>query len=85
MASIQSFVITDTGKKNVPNCPTFTIAAQVFDDQGGLVADFTGGNVLDFPSVAATLTAQQQVWLEQLVARWLVRAKAGLLNPLTGD
>ncbi len=80
MADIQGFAITDTGKKNIPNCPTFTIAARVLDNSGTVIADFSGANVLDFPSILATLTPQQIVWVEQIVSLWLVRLKAGVLD-----
>lgn len=85
MASIQSFTITPTGRKNIPgSTPTFTISALVYDDAGSLIGDFTGANVIDFPVVLATLTDAQVTVLSRIVAMWLVRTKAGIVDPVMG-
>lgn len=80
MAQLQQYVVTQTGKKNVPNCPTFTIAGLVYDDAGVQVADFTGGNALVFPNMLTGLTDEQVQKLTGLIANWLILTAAGL-NP----
>ncbi len=81
MASLQEYVVTDTGRKNIPgSMPTFTIAGKVYDNAGTLVADFTGANAISFPAVVATLTDAEIATLKQMVAMWLILTKAGLPN-----
>jgi len=80
MAQLQQYVVTQTGKKNVPNCPTFTIAGVVLDDAGVQVANFTGANALVFPNMLTGLTQPQVDRLTDLIANWLILTAAGL-NP----
>lgn len=55
------------------------------DTQATTLADFTGTtNGLVFPAVITTLTAVQQDALTELIATYLLRAKAGLTDPATG-
>jgi hypothetical protein len=77
MAVIQQFSITRGSNVSVP-VPKVTITAQVFDNAGHLLADFTGANALVFPAVVTTLTVAQQADLADLIAEWLVLRKAGL-------
>lgn len=81
MARLQEYLITDTGRKNVPgSVPTFSIAGRVYDDAGTLVADFTGANAISFPAVLVTLTDAEMRILEEMVATWLILTKAGMPN-----
>jgi hypothetical protein len=80
MAQLQQYVVTQTGKKNVPNCPTFTIAGLVYNDAGVQVADFTGANALVFPNMLTGMTQPQVDKLTDLIANWLILTAAGL-NP----
>lgn len=75
---MQQYVVTQTGKKTVPNCPTFTIAGVVLDDAGVQVADFTGANALVFPNMLTGLTQPQVDALTALIANWLILTAAGL-------
>lgn len=57
----------------------FTIECQVLDsDTGGVLADFTGANALQWPNVLASLTgAQRRAMIEAIMFR-IIRQRAGL-------
>jgi hypothetical protein len=78
LAQLQQYSVTQTGKKNIPNCPTFTIAGLVYNDAGVQVANFTGGAALEFPAVLATFTEAQVLALTDMLAHWVILTKAGL-------
>ncbi|CAB4174320.1 hypothetical protein UFOVP1028_28 [uncultured Caudovirales phage] len=78
MTVMQEHAITRNGTVSIASFPRFTITAKVYDNDGTLLADFTGASALSFPGVVTTLTAAQQVELAQLIAQWLVTTKAGL-------
>lgn len=78
MAQLQQYAVTQTGKKNVPNCPTFTIEGVVLNDVGVQVADFTGANALVFPNMLTGLTQPQVDALTGMIANWLILTAAGL-------
>lgn len=76
--NIQEFTVTQGGVAQV-NVPTIVITAQVEED-GVIIADYTGDNALIFPNVFATLSADQRMALmnEGGIAQQVVRMKAGL-------
>lgn len=76
--NIQNFTITPQSASNI-NVPRATITAQVFDaTTNALLADFTGGNSLQFPSVLSTLTADQRAQLINDIAQEIVLMRAGV-------
>lgn len=76
MPDLQNFSVTAASAVNV-NVPRFTISCQVV--QGATVlADFTGANAIQFPSVLSTLSAAQRRELVDLIANTIVYQKAGL-------
>lgn len=78
MAVLQQFSTTIGGNASV-TVPKVTITAQVFDNAGNLLADFTGANAIVFPAVIASLTGPQRQTLADQIAHFLVLTKAGLL------
>lgn len=80
MADFLNFGIT----RGVPaqvNVPTHNIAVRVVDteaDPDAEIANYTGENALRWPSVLATLTAEQQDEIAADVANKLIGWKAGL-------
>ena len=78
MPDLQNFSITPQVSINI-NVPSYVIAGRITDSQTGTVlADFTGLNAIQFPSVLGTLTAQQRRDLLDLFVTQLIFAKAGL-------
>ncbi len=80
MADFLNFGITRSAPANV-NVPTHNIAVTVVDteaDPDVVLADYTGENVLRWPSVLSTLTADQQDEIAADVASKIIGWKAGL-------
>jgi hypothetical protein len=72
---LQQLGATALGPAQV-NVPRFAITAQVFDDDGKLVADFTGANVVNFPADIGKLTAAQRNAFLRQIGTHLVYALA---------
>jgi hypothetical protein len=72
---LQQLGATTLGAASV-NVPRFTISAQVFDDNGTLVADFTGANAINFPADLGKLTAAQRGTFLRQIGTHLVYALA---------
>ena len=80
MPDYQNYKLTALASANV-NVPRVQIEAVVTDSStGATIADFTGAGALVFPAVIATLTAQQKLDLAELIARYLLNVKAGVLS-----
>jgi len=79
MPDILNYSVTVLGAANV-NVPRATIAARVVDssNQSIVLADFTGGNALNWPGVLTTLTATQRQQLIDMVATTIILMRAGL-------
>ena len=79
MADLQNFSVTTASAVSVV-VPRFTIQAKVVDSQSGAtLADYTGGSALQFPSILATLSAQQRQDIIDLIATLIINQKAGLV------
>ena len=76
MPDLQNFSITAASAVNV-NVPRFTIQCQVVQGTN-ILADFTGANAIQFPSVLSTLSAAQRRELVDLIANTIIYQKAGL-------
>jgi hypothetical protein len=78
MPDLNNFAVTRTDAANI-NVPTHQFAATVTDSStGATIADFTGPNVISWPSVLATLSPVQQDQIAQQIAQKIVLIKAGL-------
>lgn len=78
MADFQNFAVTRQSAANV-NVPTHRLEAQLTDSgTGAMLADFTGDNAVEWPSVLATLTTQQQDQIASDLAQQVLLWKAGL-------
>jgi hypothetical protein len=81
MPDLQNFSIARNGTVSIASFPRFTITAQVCDSKtGAVITDLTGAAALDFPSCVKAMTTEHQLLFARMVAQWLVREKAGLLN-----
>ena len=81
MTVLQQYAVTRNGTVAIASFPRFTITAQVYDNAGTLLADFTGANALSFPAVVKTLLAGHPELVDeftQLVAQWIVQKSAGV-------
>jgi hypothetical protein len=56
-----AFQVVRNGTVSLPNAPTWKVSGQIVDstDQTKVLADFTGGNAVNFPQVLGQLTAAQ--------------------------
>lgn len=83
MADILDYTVTATGGAPAPQ---FTVAGRVVDsnDQSVELKDLTGTRALKWPAAWTSLTDAQQEQLRQMIARYLVRCAAGLVDPDTG-
>ena len=60
MADLQQFSITRLANATL-NVPRWSVAGLITDSKSGAVlADFTGGNAVIFPTILGTLSAAQQ-------------------------
>jgi hypothetical protein len=73
---LQQLGATAAGTANV-NVPRYTITAQVFADDGTLVADFTGANAINFPADLGKLTVARRNALLRQIGTALVYELAG--------
>lgn len=72
MPSIRQFTVAPLVAVQV-TVPRFQIEAQILDDDGTVIADYTGANALVFPAVLATLTpAQRRLVLEGMLLKLLL-------------
>ena len=77
MPDLTDFSITPQGSSSV-TVPRATIAGKLVDSQTGiLLADFTGANAIQFPSVLATLSVAQRKDIIDLIATLIINQKAG--------
>ena len=79
MADLQEFSVTRNGNVNVGSTSRYDISARITDsDTGAIIQDYTGANILIWPTVLATLTeAQREVFIRDS-AILIVHLKAGL-------
>lgn len=74
--NIQSFGFTAGEAANL-NLPTHTITA-IVDQDGQIIADYTGANAIQWPAVLALLSADQRTALMDEIAQRIVLMKAGV-------
>ena len=74
--NIQNFGYTEGAAVNV-NVPETVITARVEEDNGAVLADYTGPNALHFPAVLSTMTVEQRAELLGQIAQTIVLIKAG--------
>lgn len=86
MANLQQFVVSQNGAQNVTQCPRYAIVGYYEEvnpatGRWETIADFQGGNAVDFPAVLKTMTPAQVDFLVQRWAPDILAIKAGLLVP----
>ena len=77
---IQQFSMNPAGPANV-NVPTHEITGQILDlsqTPPTVVADFTGANAIQFPSVLGTLSQEQQAEIMELVGQRILQMRGGV-------
>ena len=74
--NIQNFGYSEQAAVNV-NVPDTVITARVEEDNGAVLADYTGPNALHFPAVLSTMTVEQRANLLGQIAQTIVLIKAG--------
>ena len=77
MANIQNFSVTPGNPAQI-NVPTHQINASVQEDDGTVIADYTGANALRWPEVLNSLSPEQQQQIADANAQQVVLMKAGL-------
>lgn len=77
MANFQEFSVTPGAAAQV-TAQIFTVAVSIQEDDGTVIADFTGANALQWPTDLAALTEEQRLQLLQVVVNDFVLMRAGL-------
>ncbi len=78
MADFQNYAATPGTAVSI-TVPKYTISCQVTDSTtGAVLADYTGANALQFPSVLTGLSVAQYKQVMDVLAPMLVHIKSGL-------
>ena len=78
MPDLTNFSITQNAPAQI-TCPSATIEARVVDSTTSeLLADFTGPNAIQFPSVLTSLSPPQRLELVNMVCSFIIFSKAGV-------
>lgn len=75
MPDIQNYSVVVGANQSV-TIPRLTISGKIVDSSSGAVLhDFTGANAAVFPAILATLTAQQQLDVVELIVLYILKVK----------
>jgi hypothetical protein len=70
--NLQNVAATPGGPVQV-SVPSFSITAQVFDNDGRLVADLTGASAINFPADLAKIPAARRQVIYRYIAMLLIQ------------
>jgi hypothetical protein len=76
MPDFTDYAVTRETPANL-NVPTHRLAGKIIDGATTL-ADYTGDNVLTFPSVLSTLSLEHQDLIVNMVSQRIMELKAGI-------
>lgn len=80
MASIQDFKIHRQRIELTMTCRAHKVTGKVYDDDGQMVADYTGNNALHWPRVLNQITELQRDWLINELSQNLMLMVSGELE-----